>query len=294
SIKEVQKLLGMITFIREFIPDFSRIAEPITRLLRSKEKKFTWTQEQTNAWTEILKRINLKITLGHPRKDTPFILRTDASKLGIGGILLQLQNKKEVIINLFSKRFTETEARWSTYEQEAFAVVYGITKNANLLLGNKFKVETDHRNLMKAFTSDVPKMLRWRIQLSAYSFNISYIPGKENIFADYLSRLQDIQTIATIDSETMTEKIWKTHKKLGHASADTIISELEKHQPVNKETKKLAKELIQSCTQCQKVAPFRGTKTTGHLIASSTFDCISVDTIGEMDEDKLGNRYIIV
>ncbi|GKT30721.1 unnamed protein product [Aduncisulcus paluster] len=137
-------------------------------------------------------------------------------------------------------------------------------------------------------------MLRWRIQLSAYSFNISYIPGKENIFADYLSRLQDIQTIATIDSETMTEKIWKTHKKLGHASADTIISELEKHQPVNKETKKLAKELIQSCTQCQKVAPFRGTKTTGHLIASSTFDCISVDTIGEMDEDKLGNRYIIV
>ncbi|GKT32476.1 DDE-type integrase/transposase/recombinase, partial [Aduncisulcus paluster] len=163
----------------------------------------------------------------HPSHDGEFILRTDASTTGIGGILLQRDSTgKEKLINLFSKKFSTTESRWSTIEQEAFGVYYGITSNNFYLLGKKFRVETDHRNLKYIYKSEVPKLVRWRMMLAPYTFLIEHIPGKTNETADFLSRITSVSkknpVIASITSPPISKEqsllLQKVHIELGHAS----------------------------------------------------------------------------
>src|SRR3546814_19867927 len=77
------------------------------------------------------------------------VLRTDASMSGIGGLLLQRSaDGVEEPVCFVSKAFTSAESRWSTIEQEAFAIYYCITSLSHHLLGHRFLVETDHRNLV--------------------------------------------------------------------------------------------------------------------------------------------------
>ncbi|GKT25861.1 hypothetical protein ADUPG1_013164 [Aduncisulcus paluster] len=129
TLKDLQSLMGKINFLREFISDYSRSAEPLTRLMTKKFNKTSWNEEQTSAWEDILNLLERHLTLEHPSQEGEFILRTDASTTGIGGILLQKDSAgREKLINLFSKKFSTTE-RWSTIEQEAFGVYYGITSN---------------------------------------------------------------------------------------------------------------------------------------------------------------------
>jgi hypothetical protein len=86
-----------------------------------------------------------------------------------------------------SHSFSASERRWSTFEQEAFAVVKAITHWDSLLLGHPFVVETDHKNLCFLYKSDNPKVVRWRTRLSEYSFEVHHIAGIDNPVADALS-----------------------------------------------------------------------------------------------------------
>ncbi|GKT31202.1 Retrotransposable element Tf2 155 kDa protein type 1, partial [Aduncisulcus paluster] len=83
--KGVQKLIGCLNYIRGFIPDYSRIASPISDLLAKKEGKVDWTEAQSQALKELKDLVRRKITLQHPCKSATFILRTDGSTRGIGG-----------------------------------------------------------------------------------------------------------------------------------------------------------------------------------------------------------------
>ncbi|GKT29519.1 enzymatic polyprotein endonuclease reverse, partial [Aduncisulcus paluster] len=118
-VKGVQKLVGSINFLRQFIPDYSRMAEPIPRLLSSKSKEIVWGSEQKETWETILESLEKRLTISHIQEEGELILRTDASTFGIGGVLLQKQEDREGLINLFSRKFTKTEQRWTTIEQEA-------------------------------------------------------------------------------------------------------------------------------------------------------------------------------
>ncbi|GKT33305.1 DDE-type integrase/transposase/recombinase, partial [Aduncisulcus paluster] len=116
SKKEVQKLIGGLNFVREFIPDYSRRMEPISRLL--KEELTHWTDVQQNAWEDIIKALEERIVLAHPKANAKVIVRTDASTTGMGGVLIQEVAGKEEIVSLFAKKFTPAEKKWSTIEQE--------------------------------------------------------------------------------------------------------------------------------------------------------------------------------
>ncbi|GKT28275.1 hypothetical protein ADUPG1_004884 [Aduncisulcus paluster] len=200
TVKGVQKLVGSINFLRQFIPDYSRMAEPITRLLSSKSKEIVWGSEQKETWETILESLEKRLTISQIQEEGELILRTDASTFGIGGVLLQKQEDREVLINLFSRKFTKTEQRWTTIEQEAFGIVYGVISNSYYLLGKRFTVETDHRNLTFIYKSEVPKLLRWRLKLAQFEFDIHHIPGKVNLTADVLSRISQVQESSFVKS----------------------------------------------------------------------------------------------
>ena len=95
-----------------------------------------------------------------------------------------------VPISFCSRKFSDQARRWSTWDQEAFSIFYSVTQAFRpFLWGRKFVVENDHRNLQWLEASAVPKIVRWRLQLQEYDFLIKHIPGKEQVVADYFSRL---------------------------------------------------------------------------------------------------------
>ena len=99
-------------------------------------------------------------------------------------------------VSFMSHSFSASERKWSTFEQEAFAVVKAITHWDSLLLGHPFVVETDHKNLCFLYKSDNPKVVRWRTRLSEYSFEVHHIAGIDNPVANALSRLHPVQVSA--------------------------------------------------------------------------------------------------
>ena len=98
-------------------------------------------------------------------------------------------SKKVIVDSFVSKAFNDQERKWSTIEQEAFAIFYGVKQLNHFLLGQKFTVETDHKNLIYFYKSTTPKVVRWRLTLMEYDFDVVHILGKDNTLADALSRV---------------------------------------------------------------------------------------------------------
>ncbi|GET55600.1 enzymatic polyprotein, putative [Rhizophagus irregularis DAOM 181602=DAOM 197198] len=191
NIKGVRSILGLCTYYRKFIKDFSKIVKPITSLLR-KDEKFEWGIKQHEA-LEILKRkLTEEPVLRQPDWTRKFILITDASGIGLGAVLAQKDDKgQEYVIEYASKSLNRTEQRWPITEQECYAIVWGIQHFHKYLINRKFEVVTDHAALKGLMTAKVPKgkRSRWVMELEQYDFEITHRPGKENKNADALSRI---------------------------------------------------------------------------------------------------------
>ena len=92
-----------------------------------------------------------------------------------------------------SRSLSETEKRYAVIEKEALAVTWACDKFSDYVLGMKFTVETDHKPLVPLFTSTdlskmPPRILRLIMRLMKYELDVVYVPGKEQITADTLSR----------------------------------------------------------------------------------------------------------
>ena len=121
------------------------------------------------------------------REDAPLELYTDASDLGMGYVLTQIQDGECRIEAHGSKKFTETEQRHSTIEKEAKAIYNRILHFRPLLIRKPFVVYTDHRNLTFLLKTETPKLQRWRLALQEYVFEVHHVAGANNP-ADYPSR----------------------------------------------------------------------------------------------------------
>src|SRR5690606_15370632 len=97
-----------------------------------------------------------------------------------------------------SEAFTPAETRWSTIEQEAFAIFFAITPLSHHLLGHRFLVETHDRNLVFMDKAPAPTLVRWRLRRQEYDFEVRHIAGKDNPVADGLSRCLVLQHAAEI------------------------------------------------------------------------------------------------
>ena len=189
--KELRSFLGLTGFYRQYIPDYSTVAAPLTDKTKKDEpEKVKWNETCQEAFNELKRRLCQKPVLCMPDYDLEFILRTDASDCGLGAILMQEQGNGLQPIAYASKKLSETEQRYATVEKECFATVWGVKKFERFLYGKHFILETDHQPLryLQRLKPNNPRLMRWSLQLQPYSFTIRVIPGKDNIGADYLSR----------------------------------------------------------------------------------------------------------
>ena len=196
NINEVRSFLGTVGYYRKFISNFSKLAAPLTILLK-KNCSFFWREEQQSAF-DILKSalINAPI-LRFPDYSKQFIIRTDACAEGIGGVLLQKDEDDgvEYPIHYVSRTLTKAERNYSTTDLEGTAVYYCAEKFKPYISGNMYEtlLYTDHKPLVGLFKNKEPNNLRhirWCILISMLKIKILYEPGKKNSLADALSRIK--------------------------------------------------------------------------------------------------------
>src|SRR5436190_7200617 len=128
--------------------------------------------------------------LQYPDFSRPFILTTDASGIAIGGILSQGEINKDKPIAYASRTLIDNELKYDTYEKEALAIVYCVKHFRPYLYGRKFTLVTDHKSLtwFKNAQDANMRILRWKLKLSEYDYDVVYKAGKTNVNADALSR----------------------------------------------------------------------------------------------------------
>ncbi|UYV84270.1 hypothetical protein LAZ67_X001713, partial [Cordylochernes scorpioides] len=189
KIKEVQSFLGMCSYYRKFIKGFSKIADPLTSLIK-KNVPFTWTENQEKAFQTLKVALINPPILGHFDPNAITYIHTDASNIGLGATLVQKFGDKEKVISYLSRTLSKPEQNYSTTEKECLAVVWSMSKLRPYLYGWHFKIVTDHHALcwLKNLKDPTGRLARWALKIQEYNFEIIHKSGKKHLDADGLSR----------------------------------------------------------------------------------------------------------
>lgn len=188
--KELRGFLGTLSYYRRFIRDLAKITRPMTLQLR-KGEKLEHTPEFVKSFETCKEILRSSQVLKYPDFSQPFILTTDASKFALGAVLSQGSIGKDRPIAFASRTLSKTEENYSTIEKELLAIVWACKYFRPYLFGRKFTLFTDHKPLTYTFNMKEPnsKLIRWKLFLAEYDYEIKYKPGKQNLVADSLSRL---------------------------------------------------------------------------------------------------------
>lgn len=198
TAKAVHSCLGLFSYFRRFVPQFSRIARPLQNMLR-KDVKFDFNQNCLDAFVELKNRLMAVPVLAiySPSKITE--LHTDASSLGFGAALLQKQEDgKFHPIAYFSKSTTDAESRYHSFELETLAIIYALQRFRVYLEGIPFKIITDCNSLaMTLERKHINRVSRWALELENYNYTIQHRSGSSMGHVDALSRCYDARESTT-------------------------------------------------------------------------------------------------
>lgn len=190
--KEVRSFIGLTGYYRDYIPNYATIAAPLTDLTRKGQPtKIVWESSQELAYTALKNMLACKPILKLPDPKREYVLRTDASDIGLGAVLMQSHDGKLFPVGYASKKLSRSEAKFSAIERECFAIIWALRKFKVYLYGTEFTLQTDHQPLhymdKAKFLND--RIMRWAMFLQNYRCKIQYLKGTDNCGADYLSRV---------------------------------------------------------------------------------------------------------
>ncbi|WVZ80573.1 hypothetical protein U9M48_028039 [Paspalum notatum var. saurae] len=180
TVTEIRSFLGMAGYYRRFIMDFANIASSLTRLTR-KGVKFEWSEECEKSFEELKNRLVTAPILTLPTPGEGFTLYCDASKIGLGCVLMQ--NGK--VVAYASHQLRTHEENYPTHDLELAAVIFALKTWRHYLYGVHSEIYTDHKSLKYIFTQ---KRTKYQATKMDYDVNINYHLGKANKVADALSR----------------------------------------------------------------------------------------------------------
>ena len=190
--RQLRSFLGFIGYYRKFIPSFAEVAVPLTNLTKKgKPNVLEWGESEERAFKSLKSKISNHPILHIPDVTRPFILRTDASETGLGAVLLQEFDDEKFPVAFASRKLLDRERRYSTIERECLAVVWAVQKFEAYLYGREFVLEVDHEPLRALRRGKLAngRVLRWALALQSYRYRVQAIKGRENVGADYMSRL---------------------------------------------------------------------------------------------------------
>ena len=193
--KQMASFLGFVGFLRQHIRHFADLAAPLEAV--KQQEVIEPTDSLRDAFEQLKKAILSAPILKFPNHTKSFRIATDASNVGVGGVLYQPSFPGEPmtaknIVQICSKALSKHQRRYAAYKKELWGVVYCLRKFHPLIWGRRDLVlETDHKPLTFMFLT--PKlsitMQQWFDVIMDYSFTIIHRPGIMNVLPDALSRL---------------------------------------------------------------------------------------------------------
>ena len=237
TVGELRAIMGLLSYYRQYIRNFSQIAAPLydlmrtptdvqnrnkheTRVRQMKRKNngapssqpIAWTEKHQHLLEELLDHLVEPPVLAFPDFSKPFVLHMDASNLGLGAVLYQEQEGKMRVIAYASRTLTASEKNYHLHsgKLEFLALKWAVCeKFRDYLIGSSCTVYTDNNPL--TYVLSTAKLnatgCRWVAELADFHLTIRYRPGKENVDADSLSRMPvDIDTMLKDCTEELSSR----------------------------------------------------------------------------------------
>ena len=194
SKTQIRSFLGLCGVYRRFVPNYASIARPLTALTKKgAPETFVLSEEELRAFEKLKISLLSPPTLSLPRAGRPYAIETDASEAQIGCVLQQ-EDEKGIWhpLGYWSRQLNSAERNYSATEKEALAIVWAVTHLRPYVERTHFTVRTDHSSLqwLLNISGDNSRLVRWRLRLSEFSFDIQYKPGCTNQVADALSTIE--------------------------------------------------------------------------------------------------------
>ncbi|GBN33744.1 Transposon Ty3-G Gag-Pol polyprotein [Araneus ventricosus] len=213
TVSQLRSFLGMINFYHRFIPKINEILAPLNAYLVGSKKrdktKIKWNPETDASFDKIKKCLAGATLFSHPSTNAKLALVTDCSDFAMGGVLNEITPKGPKPLGFFSKKLTPTQAKYSAYDRDLLAAYSAIQYFRHMLEARPFALYVDHKPLTYAFKQNSdkcsPRRLRQLDFISQFTTDIRYVPGKENVVADSLSRVCEIQFSSLADL-----KLWES------------------------------------------------------------------------------------
>ena len=325
---KLKQFLGVAVYFHSHVKDFSRLARPLHQRLgqynkNAKHKRIRLEPREVEAFEELKRAIANCPVLYYPDPQAEVILETDASDYGIGAYLYQKNpdGGEDRPIAFISRALQGAQLNWSTPEKEAYAIFHALQKLEHLLRDAHFLLRTDHKNLTYINYGNSAKIMRWKMMIQEYDFDIEHVAGEKNIIADAFSRLVeakglDNETIcllirARVQNQSKKDRgfrlsdaqytLLKTqfHNEIvGHHGVDATVRMMKAkgYTPENfPQMRQAVMSFIHRCACCQK-ADQRKPKNLSHPFVIGSYnpmEKVSIDTIGPFEKDKFGNKYIV-
>ena len=187
--RNIREFLGLVGYYRKFIAEFARRTKPLSDLLKQ-GREFHWGSDQQRSFDDMKDALSHAPILQFPDFEQPFVLTTDASDYAIGAVLSQGKLGHDLPVAYASRLLTKAERNYSATERECLAVVEYVRHFRHYLYGQNFIVVTDHQALRWLHSVKDPssRLMRWRLKLRDFQYEIVYKSGKTNKNADALSR----------------------------------------------------------------------------------------------------------
>lgn len=186
----VLRFLGLLKYLARFIPNLSKQTAELRNLTRN-DVKFEWHQKHDMEFENMQRIVTAGPVLALYDPSKRVIVQTDASKDGLGCVLIQEGHP----VAFASRTLSKSEQKWAQIEKELLAIVFACQRFHFFLYGREFTLESDHKPLERLVLRDIDDVTK-RLQgmfmslLTYTGMNVIYKPGKEMLVADCLSRAQ--------------------------------------------------------------------------------------------------------
>lgn len=232
TVKELRRFLGMINFYRRLMPQAAQIQSPLNALLTGTVKgshPITLTGESQKAFEDCKRSLCQATLIAHPDCRAKISLTTDASNTAIGAVLQQYKHGSWQPLAFFSRKLSTSQQKYSPYDRELLAIYESIKYFRHMVEATDFAIYTDHKPICFSFHSRKencsPRQYRYLDYIAQFSTDIRHISGKDNVVADTLSRVDELE--APIDYSKLA-KLQESDPELQTLCRDDTSIRLEK------------------------------------------------------------------
>ena len=191
--KDIESFLGFCNYLRDFVPLYANIASPLEKLRKVKKIGNLWDESCEQSFQMFKNVLSQAPVLNMPLPDVPYCIATDASQLGLGWVLYQLDpaTQKPRYIKFGAKSLNKHQQNYGATRRELLAVVTAIQDCRDYVYGKKFDLFTDHKSLTYLFTQTKLNYMQLNCidVLLDYNFVINHRPGVQMVLPDGLSRM---------------------------------------------------------------------------------------------------------